>query len=92
MIAMPENDTKTAPGCGDSSLHLTIASGVSGFLTNEQSATGPPQSKHKQSMAGARKIPDPALADLIDDAVVPEGATDEVSHCLGSCGAIVSQL
>jgi hypothetical protein len=26
----------------------------------------------------------PALADLLDDAIVPEGATDEVSHCWGS--------
>jgi len=26
----------------------------------------------------------PTLADLLDDAVVAEGATDEVSHCLGS--------
>jgi hypothetical protein len=31
-------------------------------------------------------------ADLLDDAVVPEGATDEVSHCLGSSGPMVSQL
>jgi hypothetical protein len=30
-----------------------------------------------------RAIDDPhsALADLLDDAVVPEGATDEVTHC-----------
>jgi hypothetical protein len=34
----------------------------------------------------------PALADLLDDAVVAEGATDEVSHCLGSSGAMVSQF
>ena len=81
MIAMPENDTKTAPGCCDSSLHLTVASGVSEILTNEQSATGPPQSQHKQSMAGARKIPHPTLADFLDDAVMAEGATDEVRHC-----------
>jgi hypothetical protein len=27
---------------------------------------------------------DPSLADLLDDAVVPDGATDEVSHCWGS--------
>ncbi len=34
----------------------------------------------------------PAFADLLDDAVVPEGATDEVSHCLDSSRAMVSQL
>jgi hypothetical protein len=28
----------------------------------------------------------PALADLPDDAIVAKGATDEVSHCLGSWG------
>ena len=33
----------------------------------------------------------PALADLVDDAVVAEGATDEVSHYLDSYGAMVSQ-
>ena len=34
----------------------------------------------------------PALADLFDDAVMAEGAIDEVLHCLGSSGAMVSQL
>lgn len=32
------------------------------------------------------------LADILDDAVVSEGATDEVSHCLDSQRAMVSQL
>jgi hypothetical protein len=29
-------------------------------------------------------LPHPTLADLVDDAVVAEGAIDEVSHCQGS--------
>jgi hypothetical protein len=33
---------------------------------------------------GAVHLPHPTLADLVDDAVVAEGATDEVSHCQGS--------
>ena len=35
-------------------------------------------------MATHRRRPHPALADFLDDAVVPEGATDEVLHCQGS--------
>jgi hypothetical protein len=35
-------------------------------------------------IAGAVHLPHPALADLLDDAVVPKGATDEVLHCWGS--------
>jgi hypothetical protein len=31
------------------------------------------------------------MLDLLDDAVVPEGATDKVSHCWGSLGDMVAQ-
>ena len=47
------------------------------YLTAELSVFGPVHLTH------------PASADLLDDAVVPEGATDEVLHCLGSQRAYV---
>jgi len=34
----------------------------------------------------------PALADLVDDAVVAQSATDEVSHCVWFPGGMVPQL
>jgi len=40
--------------------------------------------KRERLMAKRRRRPHSTLADLLDDAVVPEGATDEVSHCWGS--------
>ena len=41
---------------------------------------------------GAVHLPHPTFADFVDDVVVAEGATDEVSHCWGSLGDMVAQL
>jgi len=46
----------------------------------------------KPLVTGAVDLSHPALADLLDDAVMAEGGADEVLHCLGSCGAMLSQL
>ena len=40
---------------------------------------------------GSINLTHPTSADLLDDAVMPEGATDEVLHFLGSYPAMLSQ-